>query len=197
MEGSREAKRQCEQLDRYLKWVSEEGGGEGPTHLDTWFKPHQQNRLRWLKKHCVGTVMELGCNYGYVLAYCGGQVGVDWNQKSIELARILNPAKEFVIANIRNLPFPDMYVDTVMASDVLEHIPWENIPQALKQAKRLARHKILITVPDGETDSADAICFKHRWLATPERVQAITKEFTNEKVTIERKGGFILMEVKK
>lgn len=192
-----EAKRQREQLDHYLKWVKEEGGVEGPTHLDTWFKPPQQYRLRWLKRHCVGKIMELGTCYGYVLAFCGGQLGIDHNEKSIALAKILNPTKEFVTADIRSLPFPDNHVDTVMACDVLEHVPWEDIPQALKEAKRVTQHKILITVPDGETDSADAICFKHIWLATPEKVQAMAEEFSNEKVTIERKGGFILMEVRK
>jgi len=189
-----EAKRQREQLDRYLRWVEEESGVEGPTHLDTWFKPHQQYRLRWLKRHCVGTVMELGTCYGYVLAFCGGQIGVDHNEKSIALARILNPKKEFVIADIRNLPFPDNYTDTVMVCDVLEHIPWEDIPKALKQARRVAKQKVLITVPD-ERNIPDSTCFKHIWLATPEKVEFITKEFTNDKVTIKRKGGFILMEV--
>lgn len=197
MEEAEEARRQREQLDRYLKWVKEEGGLEGPTHLDTWLKPHQQNRLAWLKSHCVGTVMELGTCYGYVLAYCGGQIGVDWNEKSIALAWILNPTKEFVVADIRALPFPDRHVDTVMVCDVLEHIPWEDVPKALREARRVARQKVLITVPEGERNIPDATCFKHRWLCTPEKVQAIAEEFTNEKVTIERKGGFILMEVRK
>lgn len=195
--GAEEAKRQREQLDRYLKWVREEGGVEGPGHLDTWFKSNQRKRLSWLKRHCQGTIMELGCNYGYPLAFCGGQIGVDWNERSIALAKILNPGKEFVVADIRNLPFPDAHVDTVMAIDVLEHIPWEDVPQALKEARRVARRKVLITMPDGEKNTPEAICFKHRWLCLGDNVQAIAKEFSNEKVTIERKGEFILMEVRK
>jgi len=195
--GTEEARRQREQLDRYLKWVKEEGEGEGPTRLDTWFKPHQQYRLHWLKEHCIGTVMELGTCYGFALAYCEGQIGVDWNEKSISLAKILNPKKKFIVADIRKLPFAERYVDTVMAIDVLEHIPWEDIPQALKEASRVARKKLLITFPDGETDMSDATCFKHFWLGTQEKVQAIRQHFANEKVTIEKKAGFILMEVTK
>lgn len=191
-----EAKRQREQLERYLKWVKEEGGVEGPSHLDTWFKPHQQYRLRWLKRHCVGTVMELGTNYGYVLAYCGGQIGVDWNPQSIALAGILNPGKEFVVADIRKLPFPDNYVDTVLLTDVVEHIPWEDVPKALKEARRVAKQKVLITVPDGR-NIPDSTCFKHIWICSTEKVKAMAAEFPYGKVTIDRKRGFILMEVTK
>ncbi len=194
--NAEEARRQREQLDHYLKWFSEEGGVEGPTHLDTWFKPHQQYRLRWLKRHCVGAVMELGTCYGYVLAYCGGEIGVDWNPQSIALARILNPMKEFVEADIRKLPFPNDHIDTIMACDVLEHIPWENVAEALREARRVAKQKVLITVPDAERNIQDATCFKHRWLATSEKVEAIAREFPDNKVTVERKYGFILMEVK-
>lgn len=196
MEGSGEARRQREQLDRYLKWVEEEGGVEGPTHLDTWFKPKQQNRLAWLKKHCVGTVMELGTCYGYVLAYCGGQIGVDWNEKSIALARILNPSKEFVVADIRNLPFPNNHVDTVMACDCLEHIPWEDVPKAVSEARRVAKEKVLITLPDPYAkDNSDAINFKHRWLATQEKVRDIMNDFSGAVVKVDREAGFVLMDV--
>lgn len=191
-----EARRQREQLDRYLKWFSEEGGSEGPTHLSTWFKSHQQYRLNWLKKHCVGTIMELGTCYGYVLAYCGGKIGVDWNQQSIALARILNPTKEFVEADIRNLPFPDSYADTVMACDVLEHLPWDDVSKALREARRVAKQRVLITIPD-ERNIPDSTCFKHLWLATSEKVKAIAREFPSDKVTVGRKYGFILMEVRK
>lgn len=191
-----EARKQRDQLERYLKWVKEEGGVEGPTHLDTWFKPHQKYRLRWLKRHCVGTVMELGTCYGYVLAYCGGQIGVDWNQQSIALARILNPGKEFVEADIRNLPFPDSYVDTVMACDVLEHLPWDDVHQALREARRVAKQRVLITIPD-ERNIPDSTCFKHLWVASPEKVEVMAAEFPEAEVDIIKKVGFILMEVRK
>lgn len=198
MEGAEEAKRQRDQLDRYLKWFKEEGGIEGPTHLDTWFKPQQQNRLAWLKMKCVGTVMELGCCYGYVLAYCGGQIGVDHNEKSIELARILNPSKEFVVADIRALPFPDDYVDTVMVCEVLEHIPWDDVPKTLREARRVAKQKVLITVPDGEELTPEATSFKHQWLCLWDNAEDMRNEFNDfpaDIVFVDREAGFFLIEV--
>lgn len=172
-EGAEEAKRQREQLERYLDWVNSENGIEGPSHLSTFFKPHQQERLNWLRKNCVGKIMEIGCNYGFVLAYCGGHIGLDWNEKSIQLAKILSPEKEFYVGDIRNIPLQDKSIDTVMACDCLEHLAWEDVPKAVDEFKRIARKRILITLPDGNKDTPEAKSFKHQWLAVSERINRI------------------------
>lgn len=175
MDKAEEARLQRGQLEIYLKWSREEGGVEGPTHLSTWFKPHQQFRLEWLRTNCFGKVMELGSNYGYVLAYCGGQIGVDHNENTVRLGQILSPDKQFIHADIRNLPFPAGYVDTVLLSDVLEHLPWKDVSKAINEAKRLASDRVLVTVPQGHTE--DGRNFKHRWLMTKERQREVRNMF--------------------
>lgn len=192
---SQEAKRQREQLQRYLSWVEKEGNVEGPTRIDTMIKPNQVARMGWLKERCIGTVLEIGCNFGIILAWCQGQVGVDLNPHNIALARILAPKRKFLVADARNLPFRDGEFDTVMLPDILEHLFWSDVPQALKEASRIAQRKVLITVPDGEADTPEATSFKHTYLATPEKVQAIGDQFNSKNIIIERKEGFILMEV--
>ena len=192
---SQEAKRQKEQLQRYLDWVEREGNTEGPTRIDTMVQPQQVSRMQWLREHCVGTVLEVGCNFGIVLAWCGGQAGVDSNQANVRLARILAPRREFTQGDVCSLPYPNQYFDTLMLPDILEHLFWSDVPTALEEARRVARRKILITFPDGESDSPMALAFKHAWLATPEKVLAIKGIFSAATVTVERKEGFILMEV--
>lgn len=194
---SQEANRQREQLKRYLAWVGKEGNVEGPTRIDTMVQHQQVARMEWLKEHCMGTVLEVGCNFGIVLAWCQGQAGVDTNPANVELARILAPRRQFVEGNALSLPYPDNAFDTVMLPDILEHLFWADVPLALRETRRVARRKILITVPDGETASSIAISFKHAWLATPENVEAIAREFPNANLTLERKEGFILIEVRK
>jgi len=192
---SQEAKRQKEQLQKYLAWVEKEGNIEGPTRIDTMVKPQQVARMEWLKEHCVGTVLEVGCNFGIVLAWCQGQAGVDSNPYNVALARILAPKRNFLVADIRRLPFEDGEFDTVMLPDILEHLFWADVPQALKESGRVAQRKVLITVPDGEADTPEATSFKHTYLATTEKVQAIGDQFTSKNIIIDRKEGFTLMEV--
>lgn len=197
MEGADEARRQREQLDQYLKWAEEETGLEGPTHLDTFVRPEQQERLAWIKDHCEGSVMELGCGWGYVLAYCDGAIGVDINPKSIALARILNPRRVFVEGDIRDLPFQDNFVDTVVFADCLEHIPWEDVPGALKEGKRVARKKVLITMPNAEYATKTSASFKHRFLMTQAKFEELLDGLLSLKVSYERNYFWVLIEAKK
>ena len=195
MNGAEESKRQREQLERYLRWTEEEGGTEGPSHLDTWFKPHQLKRLDWLKRHCVGTILECGCNFGYALAYCGGHIGVDWNKSSIKLAEILNPGKKFIVADVRRLPFSDRHVDTVLCSDVLEHLHYPiDVELAISEAMRVARRKVLITLPNGDHDTPESNNFKHQWLATSSRVKEIVSWLRPWKVSVSKTRHFVMIE---
>ena len=172
--GAAQAQAQREQLARYLEWVKAEGGQEGPTHLATMLSDGQQERLCWLRAESAGTIMELGCNWGYVLAYVRGHIGVDWNQHSIELARILNPSLEFRCEDVRELSAGDRSVDTVILPDILEHLAWEDVPGVVRAAQRVARQRVLITLP--APDSRYATSPKHRWLATGDKVEALIAE---------------------
>ena len=172
--GAAQAQAQREQLARYLEWVKAEGGQEGPTHLATMLSDGQQERLRWLRAESAGTIMELGCNWGFVLAYVRGHIGVDWNQHSIELARVLNPSLEFRCEDVRELSAGDRSVDTVILPDILEHLAWEDVPGVVRAAQRVARQRVLITLP--APDSRYATTPKHQWLASPDKVEALTAE---------------------
>jgi ubiquinone/menaquinone biosynthesis C-methylase UbiE len=187
-----EALAQRLQLEKYLKWVDEEGGSENPTRLDTILSHKQMMRLSWLKRHCVGRIMELGTCYGFVLAYCNGHIGVDWNRRSIQLAHILNPTKEFHIADIRKLPFKDKCVDTVIMPDILEHLNWEDVPRALGEAFRVAGKRVLITIPNDGSQYADS--FKHQWLCTPSKRKQILDWIKYDVKTLIA-YGFVLIEV--
>jgi len=187
-----EAKAQREQLEKYLQWVENEGGFENPTQLDTLLQPAQMLRLEWLRANSIGKIMELGTCYGFVLAYCNGHIGVDWNEKSIMLAKILSPGREFVVSDARKVPFGDGSVDTVIVPDILEHLPLEDVLLVINEAIRLATWKVLITIPDA--DGKHAACFKHQWLCTVPVLKGILANIPY-RYRVNRVAGFVLIEI--
>ena len=56
----------------------------------------------------------------------------------------LNPE---VCADVTALPFINKSFDTVLAAEILEHIPFNEVPKALKELSRVARKAIVITLP--------------------------------------------------
>ncbi|MDZ4263755.1 MAG: class I SAM-dependent methyltransferase [Pseudomonadota bacterium] len=176
--------RQEEQLSRYTAWVVAQGGEELPVQLSTYLQANQQERIKRLREESVGTVLELGCSWGYVLAsvtadnpqvQAKGSAGVDRVEWNVLLARILSPYENSGLTFIQTdvltgLPFyDDQSFDTVLVPEILEHLSWPNeVQQVLDTAKRLARRRVIITVPNGEHDTHEATSPKHQWLPTQE-----------------------------
>ena len=159
--------RQIAQAERNRDW-QKEGHLEWPVQLATYLKPHQVARLEWLKANVAGLVLEVGCSWGYVLAYVGGHAGIDLNPESISIAKQLAREKRFEVGSALSLPLPDRSYDTVLLADVLEHLDYADVSQALSEACRVSRQRVLITLPKGDSDTEDATNMKHRWLCTKE-----------------------------
>lgn len=164
--------RQERQKQRHLEW-RREGHLEWPVQLDTYLKPHQQERIAWLKAHAQGRILEVGCSWGYVLAAVGGHVGVDLNSENVQVARVLARGRTFRTMDARELRFPSRRFDTVILADILEHLAFVDVPRALGEAVRVCKGQVLITLPVGDADTEDATSGKHQWLATSEVVQTL------------------------
>ena len=138
---------------------------EGIVHFSTIMKPEQRRRLDWLRDNVVGRVLEVGCSWGYALGWVHGDVGVDISPVPLELARLMMPDKHWEVADATSLPFLERSFDTVMLPEVLEHLAFpDEVERAIAEAKRVASHRILITVPDGDKATEEAECMKHQWL---------------------------------
>lgn len=52
-----------------------------------------------------------------------------------------------VLADVRNLPFRDNEFDFVCAFEILEHLPWEDIPKAMQELSRVTSKYAVISIP--------------------------------------------------
>ena len=103
--------------------------------------------VRFASKHAGQKILDLGCGYGaYSLALLKegrSCVGCDVNLEYLKTAVASGlPA----VAALGPLPFHDKSFDTVLLFEVIEHVP--PIEGILKEAFRVARKNVLVTVPN-------------------------------------------------
>jgi SAM-dependent methyltransferase len=89
-----------------------------------------------------GRVLEIGIGNGTVTAVLRAR-GLEVT--TVDIHGALGPD---VIADVRDLPFPDRSFDTVLIAEVLEHLPWENLPAALQEIARVSRRGVVVSVPN-------------------------------------------------
>ncbi len=98
------------------------------------------------------TILDVGCGEGFVAAFlkrCLPEAeitGVDLSDAALAYARQhFGELATFQQADIYRLPFPDRSFDTVVCSEVLEHL--DDPDRAVGELKRVARRYVVITVP--------------------------------------------------
>lgn len=87
------------------------------------------------------SALDVGCGPGHVGRHLSERamdvVGVDLSPCMIEVARRLNPALRFEVADMRNLPAGDATVGAVVAFYSLIHIPRAEVPAVLREFRRV------------------------------------------------------------
>jgi SAM-dependent methyltransferase len=114
-------------------------------------------------------VLDVGCGDGRVsteLASGSDRSVVALDLSMVALKRLSVPG---CCGSAERLPFLDKSFDLVMATEALEHMPKSTYPAVLNEMARVARHHILITVPNNENLTENvAVCGEcgtkaHRW----------------------------------
>lgn len=79
-----------------------------------------------LPEYCSGLVVDLGCGYGKyretIEQYSDKYLGID-NQSSPMQFNDNHQLNLDYVADVCNTPLPDNYADTVICTEVLEHVP--------------------------------------------------------------------------
>lgn len=63
-----------------------------------------------------------------------------------------NKTNPDVIGDVRKLPFKNNYFDTIIACEVLEHIPWKDLEIAFTELHRVSSQYVIISVPYSSID---------------------------------------------
>lgn len=86
-------------------------------------------------------VLEIGIGNKMVSSYLENH-GIQ-----IETCDFDKELKPDYIADIRNLPLKDNSYELIIACEVLEHIPWQDVDKALSEMQRVTKKYVLISIP--------------------------------------------------
>lgn len=102
-------------------------------------------------------LLDIGCGYGWfelnaLAAGVDSIVGLDLTDQDLETARreVKDPRAKFVASSALDLPFPDGSFDTVVAWEVIEHIPKGTEMRFFQEIKRVLRAggRLYISTPN-------------------------------------------------
>ena len=132
-----------------------------PSIYDTpfWSKGFYDHKARWIhyyhqvnfvartirnrEKNMEGfTVLEIGPSHGFV---------TDYLRKFGVAVTTLDNKKEYsptVVGSVTHIPLPDNSFDFVIICEVLEHLPFDDFPVALKEIHRVCKSVVLLSEPD-------------------------------------------------
>ena len=100
------------------------------------------------------TLLDLGCNWGrwtIAAARAGYRAtGIDRGKKSIRAAKRvaeqLGVGAEYVLGDVRELPFPDASFDAVFSYSVLQHLAKEDVRTVVGEIRRVLRRGGLVWI---------------------------------------------------
>ncbi len=96
-------------------------------------------------------LLDVGCAEGFVSGYAAPAlaapqvIGVDVDLSALRRAGTLHPEMHRVVGDALALPLPTKAADTVLCTEVLEHIPTPE--RALAELARVGREYLLLSVP--------------------------------------------------
>ncbi len=108
--------------------------------LDRWASYHYQ--ITEILSVKPSSVLEVGVGDGVTCGYLSRNTEIAYT--TVDIA---DDVGADVIGSITALPFADKSFDVVCAFEVLEHLPFEKLDTSLSELARVARKKVIISVP--------------------------------------------------
>jgi ubiquinone/menaquinone biosynthesis C-methylase UbiE len=125
------------------------------------------------------SICEIGVGSGLTLNHlktmgAGRCVGIDYSEKSIEMAKEKNKSCEFILGDAYYTGLANKEFDLVYSLGFLEHYDKENQKKLIEEQKRIAKECVFIEVPYD--------IFYFRWLFALNRKLGRTTTFSDEEL---------------
>jgi SAM-dependent methyltransferase len=98
-------------------------------------------QVRLIRQTQVRRLLEIGIGSKTLSDYL--------SRRNIEVVTCdINPALEpDYVADIRRLPFADGSFELIAAFEILEHLPWSEVPSALSELRRVSSRYVILSLP--------------------------------------------------
>lgn len=133
-------------------------------------------QLRQICYSSYTNILEIGIAGGFI-RHCF-KLFPQISHTTIDIAEDLSPD---YVGSVTNMPFEDNQFDLAVCGEVLEHLPFTEFLPALKEIRRVTRHKVIMSLPDKTRHFGIAVClarfgwFRFEW--NPPRRRNTRKEF--------------------
>ncbi|MEW6614395.1 MAG: class I SAM-dependent methyltransferase [Thermodesulfobacteriota bacterium] len=123
------------------------------TELSQFDKYRIKLMRRVFNKSLSGIVLDTGCSIGEMVKYyerrSSKSICCDMDLFLIRGTRYVNknlPKSSFICADIRNLPFQNAYFDTIIALEIIEHLPKCDHERVINEILRVAKPDAVIYI---------------------------------------------------
>lgn len=119
------------------------------------------------------TILDVGCGYGFPMQTINTKkrfetVGIDIFMPYIRICKEKKIHNNYILCDVKYLPFKDKTFDTIICLEVIEHLPKSEGFNLIRDIENIARNQVILSTPVGichqnEGDNNEYMEHKSSW----------------------------------
>jgi 2-polyprenyl-3-methyl-5-hydroxy-6-metoxy-1,4-benzoquinol methylase len=157
----------------------------------------QQERIRWIKRNCIGRTVDVGCASGFVTRYIGAELGIDSRRDRVAYATLRFPMIRFKALDARKQSVEGF--ETIVFGEIVEHVDYEDACQMIRIWAAQKPPRILVTSPNASIEEGGDPALvqnpEHKWACTRDNAQRLVPKGYSYRLQTTTEGGFWLLRM--